>query len=92
MSSTAFAATASPIDDLVARYRGKSLSRAGMITALTLAGVSVGGAALLVHSIDQSSSTPAATSVAGGHHALTGIAANHGVALHARHVALQSGR
>jgi hypothetical protein len=92
MSSSAIAV--SPIEDLVASYRSNKLSRTQLLAALAAAGATVAGAAVLVNSIDASSTTPTAQPIAaqGAHQHLTGIASTNVVALHTRHIQLQGGR
>jgi hypothetical protein len=94
MSAEALAAGS--VDEAIASYRDKKLSRGQLIAALTLAGATAAGAATFVQAIDSSLSTPAASPPAivkqGGHQQATGIAKTDQVALHARHIELQTGR
>jgi hypothetical protein len=87
MSAQAVAVT--PIDDLIARYRGMKLSRGQMVTALVAAGATAAGAVALTQAIDHSQATPQPMVTQGGHQQLTGISATNQAALHQRHIGLQ---
>ncbi|MCW2952181.1 MAG: hypothetical protein JWQ48_1351 [Conexibacter sp.] len=87
MSAQAVAVT--PIDELVARYRGMKLSRGQLITALVAAGATTAGAVALTQAVDHSQATPQPIVSQGGHQQLTGVAATDQVAAHQRHIGLQ---
>lgn len=87
MSAEALATT--PMEDLVARYRGRKLSRTQLLLALTAAGATAVGATAFVNAIDQSQSTPpAAPTVSHSAHQTLAPATSQ-TAQHERHIELQ---
>ena len=93
MSATVIASSST--EELIAGFRAKRLTRNQVLAALVAAGATATGAALLVQAVENSPATPNPAPAVAHHPAakgLTGIAPTNQVALHQRHVAMQTGR
>jgi hypothetical protein len=92
MSATVIASSSA--DELIAGLRAKRLTRNQVVAALVAAGATAAGAALLVQAVESSPGTPTPNRAVAPNQAnhLTGIPATNQVALHQRHIALQSAR